>query len=79
MEGLSASANSRATDNVSGDPCSVSFACTLIAFLAFRVSAGISRYFSVHDAVSVIAAVFVGGLITTAVLFTFTRLEGTRN
>ncbi len=30
--------------------CSLSFAFSLIAFLAFRVSAGISRYFSVHDA-----------------------------
>jgi len=56
--------------------CSLSFVCTLIAFLGFRVSAGISRYFSVHDAVSVVSAVIAAGLTTTAILFTFTRLEG---
>ena len=57
--------------------CGLSFVCTLIAFLAFRVSHGISRYFSVHDAVSIISAVIcVAGLTTTAILFTFTRLEG---
>jgi lipopolysaccharide/colanic/teichoic acid biosynthesis glycosyltransferase len=56
--------------------CSLSFACALIAFLAFRVSHGISRYFSVQDAVSIITAVVAGGLTTTVVLFTFTRLDG---
>jgi lipopolysaccharide/colanic/teichoic acid biosynthesis glycosyltransferase len=56
--------------------CGLSFVCALIAFLAFRVSHGISRYFSVHDAVSVIAAVIAAGLTTTVVLFTFTRLDG---
>jgi FlaA1/EpsC-like NDP-sugar epimerase len=56
--------------------CSLSFVFTLIAFLAFRVSAGISRYFSVHDAVSILSAVIAAGLTTTVVLFTFTRLEG---
>src|SRR5690349_21668530 len=56
--------------------CSLSFVCTLIAFLAFRVGAGISRYFSVHDAVSIVSAVIAAGLTTTVVLFTFTRLEG---
>lgn len=56
--------------------CSLSFVCTLIAFLAFRVSAGISRYFSVHDAVCILSAVIAAGLTTTVVLFTFTRLEG---
>jgi lipopolysaccharide/colanic/teichoic acid biosynthesis glycosyltransferase len=56
--------------------CSLSFVFSLLAFLAFRVSHGISRYFSVHDAVSIISAVIVAGLTTTVVLFTFTRLEG---
>jgi lipopolysaccharide/colanic/teichoic acid biosynthesis glycosyltransferase len=56
--------------------CSASFIFTLIALLAFRVSAGITRYFSVHDAVSIISAVFAAGLTTTVVLFTLTRLEG---
>src|SRR5690242_9992385 len=62
--------------SVSGAPgailyCSVSFVCTLVAFLAFRVGAGIPRYFSVHDAVSSISAVIAAGLTTTVVLFTF--------
>src|SRR5262249_23479177 len=56
--------------------CALSFVCTLIAFLAFRVGHGISRYFSVHDAVSIVGAVITGGLTTTVVLFTLTRLEG---
>jgi lipopolysaccharide/colanic/teichoic acid biosynthesis glycosyltransferase len=56
--------------------CGASFVFTLIALLAFRVSAGITRYFSVHDAVSIISAVFAAGLTTTVVLFTLTRLEG---
>ena len=56
--------------------CGLSFVCTLIAILAFRVSAGISRYFSVHDAVRIISAIVAAGLTTTVVLFTFTRLDG---
>jgi lipopolysaccharide/colanic/teichoic acid biosynthesis glycosyltransferase len=56
--------------------CSVSFVFTLIALMAFRVSAGISRYFSAHDAVNVISAVVVSGLATNTVLFIFTRLDG---
>ena len=56
--------------------CSLSFVFTLIAFSAFRVGHGISRYFSVHDVVSIISAVIAAGLTTTVVLFTFTRLEG---
>jgi lipopolysaccharide/colanic/teichoic acid biosynthesis glycosyltransferase len=56
--------------------CGLSFVFTLIAFLAFRVSHAISRYFSVHDAVRIISAVIAAGLTTTVVLFTFTRLEG---
>jgi lipopolysaccharide/colanic/teichoic acid biosynthesis glycosyltransferase len=56
--------------------CAVSFACTVIAFLAFRVGVGISRYFSVHDAISIIGAVVAAGLTTTVVLFTLNRLDG---
>ena len=56
--------------------CGLSFAFTIVAFLAFRVSHGISRYFSVHDAMSIVSAVFAAGLTTTLVLFTFTRLDG---
>jgi lipopolysaccharide/colanic/teichoic acid biosynthesis glycosyltransferase len=56
--------------------CALSLVCTLIAFLALRVSHGISRFFSVHDAVSIIIAVVASGVTTTAILFTFTRLDG---
>jgi FlaA1/EpsC-like NDP-sugar epimerase len=56
--------------------CGISLACSLIAFLAFRISDGISRYFSVHDVFNVVKAVVASGLMTSLVLFTFTRLEG---
>src|SRR6516165_6613504 len=56
--------------------CGLSFVFTLIAFSAFRVSHGIARYFSVHDAISIVSAVIAAGLTTTVVLFTFTRLDG---
>ena len=56
--------------------CSISFATSLFAFLAFRISDGISRYFSVHDAFNVVKAVITSGLLTSLVLFTVTRLEG---
>jgi lipopolysaccharide/colanic/teichoic acid biosynthesis glycosyltransferase len=51
-------------------------ACSLIAFSAFRISDGISRYFSLHDAFNVMKAVVASGLMTSLILFTFTRLEG---
>jgi lipopolysaccharide/colanic/teichoic acid biosynthesis glycosyltransferase len=56
--------------------CGISFVFALIAFLAFRLNDGLSRYFSVHDAVSILKASAVAGLMTSAVLFTFTRLDG---
>ena len=56
--------------------CGISFAFSLIAFLAFRVSDGISRHFSVYDAFNVIKAVVASGLMTSIVLFTLTRLDG---
>jgi lipopolysaccharide/colanic/teichoic acid biosynthesis glycosyltransferase len=56
--------------------CILSSVFTLIAFLAFRVGHGLTRYFSVHDAVSIISAVIAAGLTTTGVFFIFTRLEG---
>jgi lipopolysaccharide/colanic/teichoic acid biosynthesis glycosyltransferase len=56
--------------------CGMSLACSLIAFSAFRISDGISRYFSVHDAFNVVKASITSGLMTSLVLFTFTRLEG---
>ena len=56
--------------------CGMSLACSLIAFSAFRISDGISRYFSVHDAFNVLKAAITSSLMTSLVLFTFTRLEG---
>jgi lipopolysaccharide/colanic/teichoic acid biosynthesis glycosyltransferase len=56
--------------------CGLSFAITILAFLTFRIGDGISRYFSVHDAISVVKAVAAAGLTTSVVLFTFTRLVG---
>ena len=56
--------------------CSLSFIFTLIALLAFRVGQGLTRYFSVHDAINIISAAIAAGLTTTGVLFIFTRLDG---
>ena len=56
--------------------CGISLACSLIAFSAFRISDGISRYFSVHDVFNVVKAAILASLMTSLVLFTFTRLEG---
>src|SRR5262245_51380707 len=56
--------------------CSISFVFALIAFLAFRVNDGLSRYFSVHDAINILRASAAAGVMTAVVLFTFTRLEG---
>ena len=47
-----------------------------MAFLAFHTSDGVSRYFSVHDALNVVKAVVAAALVTSLVLFTFNRLEG---
>jgi lipopolysaccharide/colanic/teichoic acid biosynthesis glycosyltransferase len=67
--------------SISGIPaavlyCALSFIFTLIGLLSFRVGHGLSRYFSVHDAVSIISAVIAAGLTTSGVLFIFTRLDG---
>jgi lipopolysaccharide/colanic/teichoic acid biosynthesis glycosyltransferase len=56
--------------------CSISFVFALIAFLTFRVNDGLSRYFSVHDAINILRASAAAGVMTAVVLFTFTRLEG---
>src|SRR3954453_9641576 len=56
--------------------CLISAVFALIAFLIFRLHDGIARYFSAHDALDVVKAVICAELITSAVFFTFTRLEG---
>jgi lipopolysaccharide/colanic/teichoic acid biosynthesis glycosyltransferase len=48
----------------------------LVSFLAFRLSDGMSRFFSVHDVISVSGAVTTTVAATSVALFTFTRLDG---
>ena len=56
--------------------CLVCAGSSLIAFLIFRVGDGVTRYFSVHDALEVLKAVVLAELVTCIVLFSLTRLEG---
>jgi lipopolysaccharide/colanic/teichoic acid biosynthesis glycosyltransferase len=55
--------------------CFISLAFTLIAYSAFRLHDGVSRFFSVHEAWAVVKAVACAELMTGGVLFTFTRLD----
>jgi lipopolysaccharide/colanic/teichoic acid biosynthesis glycosyltransferase len=48
----------------------------LVAFFAFRLQDGMTRYFSVHEALDIAEAVLFAELLTFAVLFTLTRLDG---
>ena len=56
--------------------CGLSLICTMIAFLAFRLGDGVSRYFSAHDALNVVKAAVAAGLMSSLVLFTLNRLDG---
>ena len=56
--------------------CFVTFTCSLIAFVAFRIQDGMSRYFSVHDAIQIVKAVAAAELMGGIILFSITRLEG---
>ena len=56
--------------------CFISLAFSLIAFVAFRVGDGMTRYFSVQDAMDVVKAVAFTELTTGTVVFALTRLEG---
>jgi lipopolysaccharide/colanic/teichoic acid biosynthesis glycosyltransferase len=56
--------------------CSLSVVFSLIAFSAFRIHDGMTRFFSVHDAVDVTKAVAIASLLTYVAVFTLTRLEG---
>src|SRR5580704_16906928 len=47
----------------------------LVSFFAFRIHAGMARYVSLHDAGTIVKAVILAELMTSLVLFTFTRLE----
>ena len=56
--------------------CAISLAFSLVAFVIFRISDGMAQYFSVRHVVSVLKAVLTAELLTSVVLFSFTRLEG---
>jgi lipopolysaccharide/colanic/teichoic acid biosynthesis glycosyltransferase len=56
--------------------CAVSAVCSILVFLLFRLEEGVSRYFSVHDALNICKAVGVGEVLTIIALFAMTRLEG---
>jgi lipopolysaccharide/colanic/teichoic acid biosynthesis glycosyltransferase len=53
---------------------SASFA--LIAFFAFRLQDGMTRHFSLQQALDISEAVLIAQLMTCAVLFSLTRLDG---
>lgn len=54
----------------------LSFAFALIAFFALRLQDGMTRYFSVHEALDIAEAVLLAELMACAALFTLTRLDG---
>lgn len=53
-----------------------SFMFAILAFAMFRLGDGMSRHFSVHDALNVIKASVAAQLLTSVFLFSFTRLDG---
>ena len=48
----------------------------ILALFAFRLQDGMTRYFSVHEALDIAEAVLFAELMTFAVLFTLTHLDG---
>ena len=56
--------------------CAVTFVCSLVAFSTLRIQDGMSRYFSVHDAIQIMKAVLAAEIMSGIVLFSVTRLEG---
>src|SRR4051794_28969414 len=49
---------------------------SLLAFFALRIQDGMTRYFSVHEALDIAEAVLLAELMTCGVMFTLTRLDG---
>jgi lipopolysaccharide/colanic/teichoic acid biosynthesis glycosyltransferase len=49
---------------------------SVLAFFALRIQDGMTRYFSFHDALDIAEAVLFAELMTTAALFSLTRLDG---
>src|SRR5262245_17891809 len=56
--------------------CVASSGFALLAFFAFRIHDGMTRHFSVHEAVDLAEAVLLAELLTCAVMFTLTRFDG---
>jgi len=56
--------------------CAISLIFSLVGFAIFRLSDGMSHYFSVHHVMGILKAVLISELMTFVVLFTFTRLDG---
>jgi lipopolysaccharide/colanic/teichoic acid biosynthesis glycosyltransferase len=50
--------------------------CALVAFFAFRLQDGMTRHFSVHEALDIAEAVLFAELMTFGALFTIARLDG---
>lgn len=48
----------------------------LLAFFAFRIHDGMTRHFSVHEALDLAESVLLAELMTCAVMFTLTRFDG---
>ena len=48
----------------------------LLAFFALRIQDGMTRHFSVHEALDLAEAVLLAELMTCAVMFTLTRFDG---
>ena len=56
--------------------CLLASGFALLGFFAFRIQDGITRYFSVHEAIDIAEAVLFAELMTFAALFTLTRFDG---
>src|SRR5215813_6130715 len=56
--------------------CVASSGFALLAFFAFRIHDGMTRHFSVHEALDLGEAVLLAELMTCAVMFTLTRFDG---
>jgi lipopolysaccharide/colanic/teichoic acid biosynthesis glycosyltransferase len=54
----------------------VTIACSILAFLLFKVNDGMTHFFSVHDVLAVCGAVAVTVVSSSAILFFLTRMEG---
>jgi lipopolysaccharide/colanic/teichoic acid biosynthesis glycosyltransferase len=56
--------------------CLLSSGFALVAFFALRIQDGMTRHFSVHQALDIAEAVLFAQLMTCAAMFTMTRLDG---